>query len=241
MPNGLLELGEILMSSSQRRLETVARNVANSATPGFRAERVYEEFLPAQTPAGGDAVSPIRRTETATDFSAASLQFTGAPFDLAIAGQGFFVVRDTDALAYVRSAHFIRDAEGRLVDGAGRALQAQNGGDVVIDGGEIEILADGALLQDGVPLARLQIVAPTDFATLVPLGGALFSAPEDTMITVEEPLVRQGMIESSNVETADEMLQMMTAVRQAETAARIIQAYDGLIGQAITSLGRSQR
>lgn len=241
MTEGLLELGEILLSSSQRRLESVARNVANTATPGFRAERVYEEVLAARANAEGDAISPERRTTIATDFSEASLQLTGAPLDLAIAGQGFFEVRDNDALGYLRSAHFFRDAEGRLIDDAGRVLQGVNGGDIFVADGPVDILTDGTVLQGGVPIARIKVVSPIDFNALVPLGGALFGAPDDAMAPVEEPLVRQGMIESSNVETAEEMLQMMTAIRQAETGARIVQAYDGLIGQAITSLGRTQR
>ncbi|MEQ1809113.1 MAG: flagellar hook basal-body protein [Terricaulis sp.] len=241
MTQGLLELGEILLSNSQRRLESVARNIANTATPGFRAERLYEEILASQANTEGDSVSPERRTVIATDFAQASLQLTGASLDLAIAGEGFFEVRDGDALSYVRSAHFERDTEGRLVDGAGRALQALNGGDIFVADRAVEILADGTVMQDGVPLARIKVVAPADLHSLVSLGGALFAAPDDAMAPVEEPLVRQGMIESSNVETAEEMLQMMTAIRQAETGARIVQAYDGLIGQAITSLGRTQR
>lgn len=241
MTQGLLELGEILLSSSQRRLESVARNVANTATPGFRAERVYEEILATRANAEGDATSPERRTAITTDFSDASLQLTGAPLDLAIAGQGFFEVRDGDALGYLRSAHFSRDVEGRLVDDAGRALQGVNGGDIFVSDGALDILVDGTLLQGGVPIARLKVVAPPDLSALTPLGGALFGAPDNAMTPVEEPLVRQGMIESSNVETAEEMLQMMTAIRQAETGARIVQAYDGLIGQAITTLARTQR
>lgn len=241
MTQGLLELGEIMMSASQRRLEIVARNVSNVSTPGYRAGRVYEEVLASQ--ANGEATydSPNARIVAAADFSDGALQFTGAPLDLAVTGAGFFALRDGEETLLVRSAHFQRDLDGRVVDSDGRPLLGVAGNDIVLSAGPVEILSDGTMMRGGLPQARIAVLAPEDAQSLSSAGGALFRAGSTPIRTVEEPLVRQGMIENSNVDTAEEMLQMMTAVRQAETGARIVQAYDTLIGQAITTLGRAQR
>jgi flagellar basal-body rod protein FlgG len=97
------------------------------------------------------------------------------------------------------------------------------------------------VLEDGLPIARLGVFEAVEGATIEALGGALFRASDGAMREVETPLVRQGMLESANVDLSREMIDMMAAMRQAEIGARIVQAYDGLVGQSITTFGRTSR
>ena len=87
MEDGLLGIGAIMLSRSQRRLETVTANVANMSTPGFKKQRIAENF--ADTLGATAPVSPPR-----TDFTQGSLRSTTGELDLAISGTGFFQVRD---------------------------------------------------------------------------------------------------------------------------------------------------
>ena len=230
MPDGLLELGEAMLAASTQRLEAVAQNVANSATPGYKAQLSFEQTL-------ADAAGAAHRTP---NLAQGTLQRTGAPLDLALAGPGFFALRDGETITYTRSAQFERDANGRVVDAAGRVLQAVGGGDIVVSRADPEILSDGVILEDGLPQAAIAVFDIDDANSLQSIGGAHFSAPDGAMAAIEAN-VRQGMLESSNVDTAHEVLQMMTAIRQAETGARVVQTYDALISQSITTLGRSAR
>lgn len=230
---GLLELGEIILAASERRLETVSRNVANITTPGYKADVAFQDVLLEATSAASLPHS--------TNFTQGGLRATGSPFDLALSGPGFLQVRDDERVYYVRGGQFARTADGRLANPQGMMLQAAGGEDLLLGDGNIEFLGDGTVLEDALPVARLGVFDIEDEESLQALGGTLFQAPDAAMREVETPLVRQGMLESANVDLSQEMVEMMAAMRQAEIGARIVQAYDGLVGQSITTFGRTSR
>jgi flagellar basal-body rod protein FlgF len=226
---GLLELGEIMVAGAQRRLDTVSQNVANITTPGYRKGVAFAEV----------AANGANSLAFSTNHESGALRVTGQPLDLAISGAGFFRVRGDNGVYYTRSGQFSRDSEGRLVDGQGMVLQTADGHDLVLTNRRIAIAEDGAVLEDGVPVARVGLFECLPDMALERVSGAYFAAPADAMQEVASPLVRQGMIEGSNVDLPGEMIAMMTALRQAEVGARVVQTYDALIGQAISTLGRA--
>jgi flagellar basal-body rod protein FlgG len=174
-----------------------------------------------------------------TDFAAGPLRLTGNPFDLAISGQGYFRVQGEDGAYYTRAGQFTRDDRGRLIDAQGLALQTVDAHDLVLGSGRIEVTDDGTVLEDGAPIARIGLFQLREGSDLERVGGAYFAASAEAMEDAAAPAIRQGMIEGSNVELASEMLVMMGALREAEAGARVVQAYDALIGQSITTLGRT--
>jgi flagellar basal-body rod protein FlgF len=225
---GLLELGEIMVAGAQRRLETTSHNVANLSTPGFKRRVSFQETT------NNTAAS----LQFSTDFAPSAMRVTGQQFDIAIASNGFFRLRGENGVYYTRSGQFARDGEGRIVDGQGLALQTADGLDLVVSGASVEILEDGVVIDNGAPVARLGVFELTPDARLERISGAHFSAADASMQSVAQPLLRQGMLEGSNVELSAEMMTMMSAMRQAEVGARVIQTYDSLIGQTISTLGR---
>lgn len=233
MTAGLIELGEIMMTTSQRRLQAVSEDISNVATPGFKAHESFEEAITGAA-AQADAHS-------FTDFSQGGLQHTGRALDLAISGAGFFVLKGEDATYYSRSGQFTRTDDGRVTDPRGFALQTTEGGDLVLRDASVTILADGAVLENGLPVAHIAVAEAQDLSQMQALGGSLFTAPDGLMQETPSPVIRSGMIETSNVDSAAEMLQLMASMRQAEAGARVVQAYDSLVGQAITTFGRSPR
>lgn len=235
MPSGLLEIGEILLAASQRRLETVSHNVSNASTPGYRKALLFEHAL---SDARGTA--PIA---TMSDFAQGPLRATGRPLDLALSGAGFFQLRGSGGVYYTRAGQFERTPEERLADAQGRALQTADGADLVLraGAGDIEILSDGVVLEDGIPIARIGVFLARDAGDLQALSGTLFAAQSGSMQEASAPVVRQGMLEMSNVDVASEMLDTMRALRAAEIGARIVQSYDTLMDQSISTFGRGRR
>lgn len=238
MTNGLAELGEVMLSASERRLESVSRNIANVSTPGFKKEMSFNEVLGAGAlgPAGAGAA---RRT--ATDFSQGTLRLTGNARDLALSGEGFFKLRSEAGVFYSRGGQFERSANGALSTAQGLVLQTAGGQDLVVSSENFEVLQDGTVIENGLPVARIGVFAADGDKALEAAGGGLFSAPEEIMHEPSSVIVRQGMLEGSNVELAGEMVEMMAALRQAEAGARVVQVFDALSGQMISTFGQGAR
>ena len=235
MSGGLLDIGEVILASSERRLEIVSRNIANTSTAGFKKEAAFGDVLSELT----DVNSPAHAPRSFTDFSQGALRMTGRTFDLALSGAGFFRVRSADGASYfTRNGQFDRSSDGLLINAQGLILQSANGDDVIVNDEAAEILGDGVVLEGGQPVARVGVFEPTEpERPLQALGGTLFSAP-DGIRDVVRPTVRQGMIETANVDMSSEMVGMMEALRSAEIGSRIVQTYDGLIDKSISTFGR---
>jgi flagellar basal-body rod protein FlgG len=118
-------------------------------------------------------------------------------------------------------------------------LQA-TAGDFVINGSDMQVLTDGTVVDGGEPVAQLAIVNFGDPSVLDAVGSGLFTAPSGSAVEVASPEVRQGMIEASNVSTADEIISVMAALRGAESGQRVAQVYDDLMGRAEAVFGQQQ-
>jgi flagellar basal-body rod protein FlgF len=234
--SGLVEAASRVLRGSERALELAAQNVANASTPGFKRSVMLFDQVAARSLLGAEAADAV--ADPMTDMRSGKLVDTHRPLDLALAGQGFFVVGDSERPMLVRSAQLRLDAEGALVTADGERLQQAGGGDLLLKGAAPELSRDGTVLEDGVPVARIAVVTVGPSVDLQAMGGARFSAPAGALLDVAEPEVRQGMIEASNVSLGEEMTAILAASRYAETGARLVQVYDELMGQALSGLGR---
>jgi len=160
---------------------------------------------------------------------------------MAISGPGFFRVRNESGIFYTREGHFQLKADGTVTTPNGFVLQQADGNDLILDGTDVEILPDGMVMDDGRPVGQIGVFAPTEAVRMTPIAGSLFTADERGMEASRGGQLRQGMVEGSNVDLGEEMVTMMTAVRDAESGARLIQVYDDLIGRAITTFGQGAR
>jgi len=235
---GMVELGGIIIAQATQRVESAAQNMANMTTPGYKARLRFQGLVDNSQAGLVTAPSASQDDVSAIDFTAGKLQHTGNPLDLAISGAGFFTVRTEDGILYTRSGQFSRDAEGRLITPDGAVLQS-SGGDVQVDGGNISILPDGTVQQNGQPVTQLAIAVFDDPRVLKPVGAGLFSAPSGAARDAAGQQIRQGMLEASNVTTASEMVSLMAGLRSAETGQRVVQIYDDLMGRALTAFGQT--
>jgi flagellar basal-body rod protein FlgG len=236
----IIDLVSRILTQSERSAEIAGQNISNVTTPGYKR---HVEFSTLLENAGLEkrAVESPRSVvrNDGTDFSTGKAVETGGGFDLSLAGPGFFVVRTDDGIFYTRKGQLQRAADGRVTTGEGQTVQLEGGGDLVLRGADLTVTADGVVIENGEPLGRLAIMDAADPAVFSRTQSGLFSAPEGDLHAVTDPVVRQGVLEASNVSMGDEMLTIMQALRRAETGQRLANVYDDLMGRAVTSFGQS--
>lgn len=228
----LIESARAILSVSERRMEATANNVANLTTPGFKSQKLYSDVISEMSALASDATEKSR-----VDLAQGKLSNSGNPLDVAIGGAGFFKLMASDgSIAFSRQGQFRLDGDGRLIGAQGMAVQSADGGDIRLRSPNVEILADGTILEDKAAVARIGLFQPAEGAQPHPIGGSLMNFADE--IEVAEPQLHQKMVEASNVELADEMVALMEAMRNAEGGARLVQTYDELMGKAINTFGQ---
>ncbi len=230
----LIDTATAIMTRSERQVEVYSQNISNATTPGYKRHLSFERILESNSYSGAGKYL----SKDVIDFSPGKLVDTGRPYDLSIGGSGFFVVGASENLLYTRSGQFERDADGRLVNSQGQALQLDGGGDLILKNGDVKVLQDGTVLEGGAPVGKLAIVdiAPQSAQAL---DGGVYSAPENAVSVISKPSVHQGMLESSNTSNGQEMVGIMAALRRAETGQRLIGVYDDLMGRVLSTFGQS--
>lgn len=190
--------------------------------------------------AGGAAAPRAVALEIGTGLDArpGPLRETGRAADLALQGDGFFVVQTERGEFYTRNGHFTLDSNGRLVTGGGGTVQS-SGGPLEIEGGAFVVEPDGSVTSGGNLLGRLQVVTFADPARLEHRGDALLAAPRDMAaepLPAEQVQVVQGQLESSNVNPIDALVDMIAAQRAFEIESRVLQATDENLEKSVNQL-----
>ncbi len=251
------------MIAQQYNLDTIANNLANVNTTGFKQQRaefqdlMYETFRTAGSATGKTYSAPISLqiglgtafTATAPNMTQGSPVQTSNPTDMMISGNGFFqVMRPDGTTAYTRDGSFRRDATGLLVTADGFPLEPA----ITIDptATNISIAADGKVTgikpgsPDQVELGNVKIFTFTNPAGLDRIGGNLYrqtgaSGTADSKVPGADGagMIRGGSLEASNVQVVEEMVKMITAQRAYEINSKAIQTADEMLN-TVNSLKR---
>jgi flagellar basal-body rod protein FlgG len=230
---------------SMQRMEVITNNLANINTVGFKKDRlVFDTMLnsaknPTQPAGTLTDLSPLIDYAVEPDFSAGPLKQTSNPLDLALDGNGFFVVKTPQGKAYTRQGNFHLDGKGKVVTSDGFEVQA-GGGPIVIKGGKVEINEKGEVSVDGQQVSTLSVVDFPRPYQLQKIGSALFvpSGPGMTGQPAIGAQVRQGALEDSNVQALMEMVNLIATTRLSESCDKTIQSYDEMASKAANDLGR---
>ena len=228
-----LRVASAVLSRSEQRAECISQNISNIVSAGYKKKTSFFASINPVTP------NPSSERQVGTDFSQGKPIETGNFFDLMLEGAGFFVVRGEGRELYTRLGAFKRSSDGRVLDSGGRALQLESGGDLIVKSSDLEVLSNGLVLDRGEPVGRLARVKMTNQGALVPVGLGIFRDEGTGGRETSEVPVRQGALEASNVNMADEMVAMMEAVRRAEAGQKLVGVYDDLMGRVLTSLGQA--
>jgi flagellar basal-body rod protein FlgF len=219
------------LSAQQRATSVLANNVANAETPGFRASRpVFAPYLEtARVGLGPGLAVPGAREQayswdraTWRDMQPGPITRTGNPLDVAIAGDGFFVVETERGERYTRAGRFTLGAEGRLLDMDGNPVLNVNGQPLAVAPGDsrIEIQGNGTVRSENGEIGRLRVVRFEDPQRLLAEGDRLFDANGAIPEPVERPGLVQGAVEGANVRAVLELTRLTAELREFQFAAQ---------------------
>jgi flagellar basal-body rod protein FlgF len=225
-----------------RQMDVVANNLANVATPGFKAEAEVFTTVPIRSQSFGapQKLAFVQDFATARDYSPGPMNPTGNDLDMAIQGQGFFVVQGPTGPRYTRFGHFQLNGAGQLVNKQGYPVLS-GGAPITIDpdDGPVQVAGDGTISADRTQQGNAQVVYGkldvVDFQnrdTLKAEEGTLFTT-DAPPIQVEQPAVVQRMLEQSNVQTVKELTTMIWVQRSYEAVQRFIDGEDDRMKRAV--------
>jgi flagellar basal-body rod protein FlgF len=214
------------MLAEQVRQDQIANDLANAATPGYKADRTsqagFGELLLANS-ATGQVVGPqgtaVQVSAVETDFSPKPAKDTGEPLDFAIVGEGFFAVQTANGTRYTRNGQFQADAQGRLVTPQGDPVLGRGGR-------TLSVGADGRV--DPRALEVVNLRNPRKDGDNLVAGTPAGTAAGQ---------VRAGALESSGADAARSMVDMIASMRAFEAGQKVIQTIDETLGKAATQVG----
>lgn len=228
------------MTTMVREQERIANNLANANTIGYKRDRTFTEALNERLDAE-QAPRSERDTQQWASLEQGALEKTGNPLDVAIEGEGFFVLSDeaTGMYRFTRAGRFVQDADGFLRDPKGFFVEGEAGPiQLPPNATDVEIEETGRVQANGQTVGQLRVVRFADTLGLRRLDGATFDAagmePED----VERPRLAQGHVEHSNVNPIHEMTEMIEHFRLFESQQKVLQSNDQVLGHITRDLGR---
>ncbi len=227
--------------AAQTRLDALANNIANASTAGFKAERVLQRAERAGdvAPPPTAVPTPVTREHVETDFSQGPINRSGNPLDVAIAGDGFFVVKTERGERLTRGGDFTLDSAGYLATSDGSRVQGTSG-DISVPAGDIAIGSDGSVRAGEQRVGQLRLVNVEDPSQLVRESGTRFAAGSQTPTDVAPGSVHviQGATEGANLAPVAGLVALIETVRGFETYMRAAERLDQVTSKAINEVGR---
>lgn len=215
--------------ATMQRQDTLANNIANVSTPGFRAELQAFRAVPVQ---GSGASTRVYSLETTTgyDASAGAVTATGRNLDVAVKGKSWLTVQALDGTeAYTRGGALEVSNDGTLTTRSGLPLMGDGGPLQVPPNAAVSIGADGTVSAKGsdgknTAIGKLKLVTPD--APLRRGDDGLFRAADGDLSADDTARVQDGALEGSNVSAVESMVAMISAARQFEAQMKMIQTAD---------------
>lgn len=267
--------------AQSERVDTVANNLANADTAGFKRDQVAFQAVMASAVAAaqkegvptkaytekdfhkldGSQTAYVATEGTYTDFSQGRAKLTGNPLDVALEGKGFLEVLGPQGVRYTRHGSLKLSPDGMLVTTEGFPVLSPGGGqdaqggkpvpreelmarairiDTTKPGGRLTITTDGKIYQDKTQVSQLAVTEFVDTKLLQKEGSSLFR--NDTAANVSPDAsgtrVEQGTIETSNVNSVAEMVELLKANRMFEANEKVIRTYGDMEGRAVNDIGK---
>ena len=232
-----------LMSRSDA-LDTIAHNVANVSTSGFRGS--HNVFSSVLATTGDSQLSVLNQDAndygvlkgTQLDTSQGALTSTGNNLDVAIEGAGFFTVQTANGTVYTRAGNFRVSAKGQLTTAAGDPVLGDNG-PITIVGEPVSISADGTISVNDAIAGRLKVSEFAPATQIESAGGTYYTAPAGSAVAATNSRVHQGELEGSNVNPITSVVELIMAQREVEDMRHVLSMYNSEIDKtAVQDLPR---
>lgn len=220
-----------------RELAAIANNIANVDTAGFRKEEmIFSEYV--RSTGTGESVSMADTGARFASTRPGEMRVTGGMLDLALEGRGYFLIGGPEGTRVTRAGIFQQNEEGVIVTPEGAALLDEGEAPIFLppDAATVSVAADGTLSADGVPLGRIAVVEAAP-ESLIRAGASAF-APNGGYTPLENPKIRQGAVERSNVNPVEEIARMIAVTRAYEQVQNLIRDEDERVLETIQTLGQ---
>lgn len=233
-----------VMSRSQ---DVTADNLANINTPGFKGNKIFYNMF-KENVNGKEVFQSAPQTQV--DLSQGILEPTGNAFDLALNGEGFFMVDVDGQEMLTRDGRFQLDSDGYMVNSSGAKVLGESGPIQLTELFQaqnadttgtplLEIAKDGRIQLNGKVQDTLRIVKVEDPTDLVRHGNSYFSVQNEIELIEEDTgMVMQGFFEKGNVQPLTEMVDMMRNMQMFESQQKALKTTDEMLGQATARIGR---
>lgn len=245
MLNGVYQ-NAAAMTGLENWNNAIAQNIAQSSTPGYKKAHLSFEGVEAgsigiQTSFGKTLHHASIQTKSAgsVDFTGGNIVNSDNEFDFAIEGEGFFELRAPDGqLLYTRDGQFKLNEEGELISKQGFHVMSDARNIITFNGGgPLKGAADGTI-RKGATTDKLGVRTIDNPEQLIRTRGGFVAAEgAGRARLMDEPVVRHGALEQSNVSATTEMINLINISRSFQINQRVIQQHDDALGKAIQSLG----
>ncbi|MEN6317588.1 MAG: flagellar basal-body rod protein FlgF [Syntrophaceae bacterium] len=213
------------------QLDYISNNIANVNTHGYKSMRVFYNTL--------DTSTVTFNPEVVVDYSPGSIHRTDNKLDVAINGEGFFVIQSGIETTYTRQGNFTIDKDGNLMNSDGWFVLGKSGKPIKLPDGTVNINENGNIAVDDIQIDTLKIVNFKNPQSLEKIDGCLFRDTGNAGLTEKDnPVVRQGHIELSNVQVVKEMAEMVGVHRSVEIYQKVIQTIADQDKLATSQIGR---
>ena len=227
------------MDNAATRHEASAENLANAHLPGYRRRVVQQNSFATELSKTRDTsgmspllgIAPPKDADGGIrlDFTHGAMKQTGRSLDVALEGDGFFVVEGPNGPLYTRNGAFMASPDGRLVTTDMLSVIGRNGPINIpanLSSEAITVTGDGRLLGNGIEFGQLATVQFADKTKLTAVGASLLQAADDVVPQDSNDPVLQGFLEQGNVSHMEELVNILVASRQYEAAQKVLTVID---------------
>jgi flagellar basal body rod protein FlgG len=240
--------GAAALGAYDKWQEILSQNLAAGSVPGYKKSEISfdtvsedggKRNIRPRSSDGSPGVMP--QASARINFGQGEVRRTGADYDFAIQGEGFFQVqRPNGELGYTRDGQFQLKSDRTLITNSGFPVMGESGPIIFPQGaGAISINADGMIYQGEQPVAKLAVYRFQDLEKLRRVGDGLMASSDrlDQPAAVEKPAILSGYLEQSNVSPLTEMVNLIAVSRAYEACQKVIQTHDDESDKAIQVLG----
>lgn len=221
-----------------QEMQVLANNIANASTTGYRAEGIlFSEHIKALGP-GTESLSMATARVRDTLMTQGSLAQTGGTFDLAIEGDGFFLIDTPQGERLTRAGAFGPNELGDLVTPDGHPVLDAGGAPlfVPVGAGPLGIGSDGTISVAGAPIGQIGLFTPIDPNEMIRESGTLFDA-QGGIAPAPEGRILQGFLENANVNPIQQISRMIEVQRAYELGQSFLEREHDRIRSVITAAG----
>jgi flagellar basal-body rod protein FlgF len=239
------------MMVQRKKMDVLTNNIANAETSGYKSDRlISRSFKDMMIERTGDPyivrimseIGPqntgVHVDEIYTDFTGGNMEETDLSTDLALQGNGYFVISTPAGECYTRDGSFTVSTEGYLMTADGNPVMGTNGR-INVGTGNFAVDSQGNVTVNGTAVGQLRLVSFADQAGLRKIGNNLFiNFTNQAVQPATGCTVKQGSLETSNVDIVREMVDMMQISSTYETNQRMVKMIDESLGKAVNDVGR---